>query len=466
MNWEAEVIRKKDSLIQDTQSFLQIESVLDEEGGTAGKPFGEKVDEALQYMLKKGQDEGFKVKNVDGYAGHIEYGEGEDIVGVLCHVDVVPAGDDWTTPPFSADIRENKIFARGAIDDKGPTMAAFYALKMLKDAGLPLSKKIRIIIGTDEESDWRCVDHYFKHEGMPQIGFAPDADFPIIHAEKGIIDAIVSFTYEQSEENKRYILKQFTSGMRLNMVPDEARAIVAAANDHDAESLKTAFAAYLAENQLTGETNHTADGLTFTLKGVSVHAMEPANGTNAGIHMANFLCAHELDERGLAFTSQINALFDQDTRGQKLGIACKDDISGDLTLNVGTIRYSQNEEAKLGLNVRYPVTADGEEVKKGIERIKGAAIEKFDDSPPHHVSKDHPLVKTLQRVYEEQTGDPAHLIAIGGGTYARSLEAGVAFGPLFPGRPDCAHQKDEYIEIDDLLRATALYAQAMYELAK
>ncbi|WHF26099.1 dipeptidase PepV [Bacillus altitudinis] len=466
MNWEAEVIRKKDSLIQDTQSFLQIESVLDEEGGTAGKPFGEKVDEALQYMLKKGQDEGFKVKNVDGYAGHIEYGEGEDIVGVLCHVDVVPAGDDWTTPPFSADIRENKIFARGAIDDKGPTMAAFYALKMLKDAGLPLSKKIRIIIGTDEESDWRCVDHYFKHEVMPQIGFAPDADFPIIHAEKGIIDAIVSFTYEQSEENKRYILKQFTSGMRLNMVPDEARAIVAAANDHDAEALKTAFAAYLAENQLTGETNHTADGLTFTLKGVSVHAMEPANGTNAGIHMANFLCAHEFDERGLAFTSQINALFDQDTRGQKLGIACKDDISGDLTLNVGTIRYSQNEEAKLGLNVRYPVTADGEEVKKGIERIKGAAIEKFDDSPPHHVSKDHPLVKTLQRVYEEQTGDPAHLIAIGGGTYARSLEAGVAFGPLFPGRPDCAHQKDEYIEIDDLLRATALYAQAMYELAK
>lgn len=466
MNWEAEVIRKKDNLIQDTQSFLQIESVLDEEGGIAGKPFGEKVDEALQYMLKKGQDEGFKVKNVDGYAGHIEYGEGEDIVGVLCHVDVVPAGDDWTTPPFSADIRENKIFARGAIDDKGPTMAAFYALKMLKDAGLPLSKKIRIIIGTDEESDWRCVDHYFKHEAMPQIGFAPDADFPIIHAEKGIIDAIVSFTYEQSEENKRYILKQFTSGMRLNMVPDEARAIVAAANDHDAEALKTAFAAYLAENQLTGETNHTADGLTFTLKGVSVHAMEPANGTNAGIHMANFLCAHELDERGLAFTSQINALFDQDTRGQKLGIACKDDISGDLTLNVGTIRYSLNEEAKLGLNVRYPVTADGEEVKKGIERIKGAAIEKFDDSPPHHVSKDHPLVKTLQRVYEEQTGDPAHLIAIGGGTYARSLEAGVAFGPLFPGRPDCAHQKDEYIEIDDLLRATALYAQAMYELAK
>ncbi|AVM25071.1 dipeptidase PepV [Bacillus pumilus] len=466
MNWEAEVIRKKDDLIEDTQSFLQIESVLDEEGGKEGQPFGEKVDEALQYMLKKGEDEGFTVKNVDGYAGHIEYGEGEDIVGVLCHVDVVPAGDGWTTPPFSADIRENKIFARGAIDDKGPTMAAFYALKMLKDTGMKLSKKIRLIIGTDEESDWRCVEHYFKHEAMPQIGFAPDADFPIIHAEKGIIDAILSFTYQQTEHHQRYTLKQFTSGMRLNMVPDESAAIVTAAQEHDAESLKIAFEAYLADNQLSGEAKIEANGLHFTLKGESVHAMEPAHGINAAIHMANFLSEQELDEEGLSFTSQINTLFDQDTRGQKLGIACKDDISGDLTLNVGTIRYTQNEEAKLGLNVRYPVTADGNDVKKGIEGIKGATLLKFDDSPPHHVSKDHPLVKTLQRVYEEQTGDPANLIAIGGGTYARSLEAGVAFGPLFPGRPDCAHQKDEYIEIDDLLRATALYAQAMYELAK
>ncbi|MEK4791320.1 dipeptidase PepV [Bacillus sp. FSL K6-2971] len=466
MNWEAEVIRKKDDLIKDTQSFLQIESVLDEEGGKEGQPFGEKVDQALQYMLKKGEYEGFTVKNVDGYAGHIEYGEGEDIVGVLCHVDVVPAGDGWTTPPFSADIRENKIFARGAIDDKGPTMAAFYALKMLKDTGMKLSKKIRMIIGTDEESDWRCVDHYFKHEEMPQIGFAPDADFPIIHAEKGIVDAIVSFTYQRTEQHQRYTLKQFTSGMRLNMVPDDSTATVTAAQERDAESLKTAFEAYLADNQLSGEVRNVADGLHFTLKGESVHAMEPAHGINAGIHMANFLCGQELDEDGLAFTSQINALFDQDTRGIKLGIACKDDISGDLTLNVGTIRYTQSEEAKLGLNVRYPVTADGKDVKKGIEGIKGATLLKFDDSPPHHVSKDHPLVKTLQRVYEEQTGDPAHLIAIGGGTYARSLEAGVAFGPLFPGRPDCAHQKEEYIEIDDLLRATALYAQAMYELAK
>ncbi|MGE6628822.1 dipeptidase PepV [Bacillus sp. NPDC077027] len=462
MNWEVEVIKRKEALIQDTQSFLKIESVLNEEDAKEEQPFGEKVDEALQYMLKKGKAEGFTVKNVDGYAGHIEYGEGDEIVGVLCHVDVVPAGDGWTSAPFSAEIRDGKIFARGAIDDKGPTMAAFYALNILKDAGVQLSKKIRMIIGTDEESDWRCVDHYFKHEEMPTIGFAPDADFPIIHAEKGIIDAIVDFTYPAVSE-ERVSLRYFSSGMRLNMVPDEATALV---SGNGLEDIKASFEAFLTEKEVTGEATRVKEGLQLILKGVSVHAMEPAHGVNAGIHMAAFLSSQPIDEQGLAFTTQIKALFEQDTRGHKLGIACQDEISGELTLNVGTIRYTQNEEAKLGLNIRYPVTSDGAKVKNGIESIKGATIQKFDDSPPHHVSSDHPLVKTLQRVYEEQTGDQAKLIAIGGGTYARSLEAGVAFGPLFPGRPDCAHQKDEYIEIDDLLRATALYAQAMYELAK
>ncbi len=189
MNWEVEVIRNKEDLIRDTQKFLQINSVMDESTAGPGRPFGEGVNASLTSLLEFGEKEGFTVKNLDGYAGHIEWGTGDEIVGVLCHVDVVPPGDGWTSDPFSADIRDGRIYARGAIDDKGPTMAAFYALKIVKDMRLPLSKRVRIIIGTDEESDWRCVDHYFKHEKMPDIGFAPDADFPIINAEKGIIDA-------------------------------------------------------------------------------------------------------------------------------------------------------------------------------------------------------------------------------------------------------------------------------------
>lgn len=226
MNWEVEVIRKKEDLIRDTQEFLRINSVMDETTAGPGKPFGEGVNASLTSLLELGEKEGFTTKNLDGFAGHIEWGEGDDIIGVLCHVDVVPPGDGWTSDPFSAEIRNGRIYARGAIDDKGPTMAAFYALKIVKDMNLPLSKRVRMIIGTDEESDWRCVEHYFKHEEMPTMGFAPDADFPIINAEKGIIDASLLIPHRPNQAEPKAVLVSFQSGLRLNMVPDAAEAVI------------------------------------------------------------------------------------------------------------------------------------------------------------------------------------------------------------------------------------------------
>ena len=159
-------------------------------------------------------------------------------------------------------------------------------------------------------------------------------------------------------------------------------------------------------------------------------------------------------------------LFEYDTRGEKLHISYEDEISGDLTVNLGVMSYLKESGGQIGVNVRYPVTGDAEDIKKGFSALKGFDLHSFADSKPHHVEENHPLIQTLQNVYEQQTGEKAELIAIGGGTFARSLEAGVAFGPLFPGRPDVAHQKDEYIMIEGLLKATAIYAQAIYELAK
>ena len=186
INWQLEIENRKQDLLADTQSLLKIKSVLDEENQTDTAPFGVGVKEALEYMLNLGEKDGFTVKNVDHVAGHIEMGEGEELLGILCHVDVVPEGDGWSSDPYGAEIRDGKIFARGAIDDKGPTMAAYYAMKVIKELGLSLNKRVRMIIGTDEESNWRCVNHYFEVEEMPTVGFAPDADFPIINAEKGI----------------------------------------------------------------------------------------------------------------------------------------------------------------------------------------------------------------------------------------------------------------------------------------
>ncbi|MFD2446471.1 dipeptidase PepV [Bacillus sp. CGMCC 1.16607] len=468
INWMQEVEKRKEELIKDTQQLLHIKSLLDEENTTEEAPLGEGVKEALDFMLQLGEKDGFTSKNVGNLAGHLEFGQGEDLLGILCHVDVVPEGDGWTSDPYGAEIRDGKIFARGALDDKGPTMAAYYAMKIVKELELPLSKRVRMIIGTDEESQWRCVDHYFKHEEMPTMGFAPDADFPIIYAEKGIagFDMVLKPKHRDFTNQTIEVIR-FQSGRRTNMVPDFAQASLHIHMDHT--KLMQDFDHYLKKNQLEGKC-YIENGVFFLeMEGTSAHGMEPKNGKNAGLYLGDFLAHQELDEGSKPFFALISEYLIDHSRGEKFGINYRDDITGDLTINIGTFHYTPQDGGRLGVSLRYPVTNDMEKTKGKLEKIlfeNGFVIEKYSDSKPHHVDENDVLIQTLKKVYEEQTGEKAELISIGGGTYARSLKSGVAFGPLFPGREDIAHQKDEYMYIEDLVKSTAIYAQAIYELAK
>lgn len=468
INWISEVEKRKEALIKDTQNLLHIKSLLDEEHAEADAPLGKGVKEALDFMLQLGEKDGFTQKNVGNLAGHLEFGEGKELLGILCHVDVVPEGDGWTSDPFGAEIRDGKIFARGALDDKGPTMAAYYAMKIVKELGLPLKKRVRMIIGTDEESNWRCVDHYFKHEEMPSLGFAPDADFPIINAEKGIadFDMVQKASLEDSAETNIEV-ESFVSGKRYNMVPDHAKAVILVKGKQNdvVEQYVTHMKQYELEYSYQAENGK----LILEVIGVSAHGMEPRNGKNAGLFLAEFLAKLSLDAKSAHYFQFVTRYFFNDSRGVNLGVAYSDDISGELTINPGKLAYSKDFGGRIGMTCRYPVTNKMEETKEKLDALlldEGFAIENFSDSKPHHVDEKEFLIQTLKKVYEEQAGEKAELIAIGGGTYARSLKAGVAFGPLFPGRPDIAHQKDEYMYIEDLLRATAIYAQAIYELAK
>lgn len=468
IDWTQEVEKRKNNLIQETQDLLHIKSVLDEQHPTSDAPLGREVKKALDFMLNLGEKDGFTVKNVGNLAGHIEFGSGEELVGILCHVDVVPEGDGWSSDPFEAEIRDGKIFARGAMDDKGPTMAAYHAMKIVRDLGVPINRRVRMIIGTDEESNWRCVNHYFKHEEMPTMGFAPDADFPIIHAEKGIadFDLVQSVVIEPDDKFQVEILT-FQSGKRYNMVPDFAKAELMVQQPHT--DLVQCFADFLKKKRLTGKQYVEGGKLVLELEGVSAHGMEPRNGKNAGLYLASFLSKFNLEPKAKHFIKFVVRFFAQDSRGKELGIQYTDDISGELTINVGKLRFSKEEGGRLGLNLRYPVTHQIEDSKKKLENLlqeEGYTIINFSNSNPHYVDEKDRLIQILKKVYEEQTGEKAELLAIGGGTYARSLKSGVAFGPLFPGREDIAHQKDEYIIIEDLLKATAIYAQAIYELTR
>ena len=466
IDWEHEVEKRKEALIEKTRELLKIKSVLDEDDGGPDAPLGRGVKEALQYMLDLGREDGFRVKNVGNLAGHIEFGAGKELVGILCHVDVVPAGDGWSCDPFGAEIRDGKIFARGAIDDKGPTMAAYFAMKIVKELELTLNKRVRMIIGTDEESDWRCVEHYFAREEMPTLGFAPDADFPIIYAEKGIMD----FDFVQKPDNgpaqkEGAEVIRFASGRRYNMVPDFAAVVLKAPGEE--EMLKRRFHEFLAVTNSTGRCFEAGGEVIFELEGISAHGMEPDRGKNAGLMLSSFLAKLHLDAEAQRFFPFIAQYFLDDSRGRKTGIAYADH-TGEVTVNVGILTYDAGRGGKLGINLRYPVTADFSELKRKLQELaekNGFAMENISNSNPHYVDENEFLVRTLKKVYEERTGEKAELLAIGGGTYARSLKSGVAFGPLFPGRPDVAHQKAEYIFIDDLLKATAIYAHAIYELA-
>lgn len=478
IQWMDEVLKRKDDLIKDLQGLLKIKSVLDEENATEVAPLGKGIKEALQYLLNLGEEDGFTAKNVGNLAGHLEMGNGEELIGILCHVDVVPEGDGWSVDPYGAEIKDEKIYARGSSDDKGPTMAAYYAMKIVKELGLPLEKRVRMIIGTDEESEWRCVKHYFKHEEMPGAGFAPDADFPIIYAEKGIADYDIVQKVQQGRlkckpslktadvEKEKFQLLSFHSGRRYNMVPDHAKAILII--DEEQTGIIQRFNDMLRKWELKGNYYVESGKLILELEGVSAHGMEPKNGKNAGLLLAKFLTDLPLDKQGNQFISfATNYLFEK-SRGEGFDIQYQDEITGELTINVGKLDYDQTNGGRFGLNMRYPVTFDMEKGKSSLEKLtteEKFSIENFSDSKPHHVDENDKLIQTLKKVYEEQTGEKAELLSIGGGTYARSLKSGVAFGALFPGRPDVMHQKDEYMFIEDLLKATAIYAQAVYELA-
>lgn len=468
INWQNEVEKRKDDLIRDTQEFLRIRSVLDDNNALEGAPFGLGIKEALEYALDKCEFFDMKVKNIDGYAGHAEIGEGEEIIGILCHVDVVPEGKGWTYPPYEAKIIDGKIYARGSVDDKGPSMSAIYALKILKDLDVKLNKRVRIIFGTDEESHWRGIKYYFEKEEMPTIGFSPDADFPIIVAEKGIGNVtLTSANKDTNYENQKANVVSFLAGERTNVVPDLAIVKIQGATEL-LNKINDEFNIFLESYKLGGDIKINNEELIIQLKGKSAHAMEPFEGVNAGLELLKFLTTIEgllnIDD-WIEWTVKF---FCQEYYGKKLEIDYEDDISGVLTVNAGIIKYEDNK-ISIDINIRYPVTNDFEDT---VNKIKEKAllarldIKEVTDSKPHHVDKDHFLIKTLKKVYEEQTGNEATLLSMGGGTYARALDVAVAFGPTFPGKEAFIHQRDEYIEIDDFLKATAIYAQAIYELAK
>lgn len=447
MNFLEKIKEYKDSFIIDLQKFIQIPSVLEENPDDKEAPFGKEVRKSLDYILALGESFGFKTLNVDNVAGHIEYGEGEEIIGVLCHTDVVPAEGTWKYPPYSGYIEGDKMYGRGTNDDKGPTICALYALKMLKDLGIKPNKRIRLIVGTDEETGMRGVKRYLEVCEMPTFGFSPDADFPIIYGEKGIM------SFDIVGKNKDKDLVSMKGGTRYNIVCDDVVL-------NYKKDLSNEFGKYLQSNDLKGKQENS----NYEVFGKSAHAMEPRNGLNAIVKMCNFLSEYSSNELVKFISKYLNS-----SRLKDMGLDFTDKEMGDLTSNVAIVRINENE-SRLGLNFRYPINFDKENFFNVWNKLLSEYNLKLDlkeDKGPHYVNKEDKDIEVLHQAYIKYTNDTeTPLKTIGGGTYARALKKGVAFGILFPDEEELAHQENECISIERTLLAGAIIAEAIYNLGK
>lgn len=456
----------KDEFLNDLFSLLSIPSVKNVDEAREGAPFGSEVDRALKKMLELGQREGFRTKNLGGYAGYLEYGpeDATDYIAVLCHVDVVPATGKWTNPPFEPYVKDGEVYARGAIDDKGPTIAAFYGLKAVKDSDLPIKHRVRLVIGTDEESGCSCMKKYNEVEPMSLFGFAPDAEFPLIYAEKGRIHTRLDFG--SGLQASPVHLKSFSSGERINMVPDKAFAVLSGGG---AGEWLTRVKEKLDSKQVVYSAEEDGDGWKITVKGRSAHGSEPAGGVNAAFLLADALVEVPFAVPEKQFIGFIAKTLNYDFTGERLGINFKDDVTGDLTVNAGILRFDATKGGSVSLDIRCPVTAPLKKIQDQLAaEVKkyGFTVGESKVSEPLFVDKNHPGVQILKHVYEKHTGEKdVELLTSGGGTYAQFLDAGVAYGACFPGKPYTGHQVDEHTPVADLLLAASIYADAIYQLA-
>ncbi|MCS7175677.1 dipeptidase PepV [Pseudothermotoga sp.] len=449
------VLSLKEEIFREASNLVKIRSVQTE--AAPGKPFGEGVAQALEYTLRLGERLGFRVKNVDGYAGHIEYGDGERLFAVLGHLDVVPEGEGWSVDPYGGIIKDGYLWGRGASDNKGPTVAVIYALKAVKEAGVKIKNRVRIILGTDEESGWECVKYYFRKEEKPIYAVTPDAAFPIIYAEKGIITYRLRF---KSSASTSLNLLKLEGGDAPNVVPQTAVAELSPVSNELVKKLED----FHPKNGAKMSWRVEDDRLLVRAQGKSAHGSTPERGINAIAALLDFLRDLPLDEGTKIFVGSIAGRIGYETDGTSLRIAGSDCITGPLTVNLGTIKM-QNDSLEATINIRYPVYYSETMLTRQVkEALKPIQVEEEHHLPPLFVSPDSELIKILSEVYMEVTNQPVKLLTMGGGTYARAVPCGVAFGPLLPGREGTEHQPDERIALEDLVTVARIYAQLFYRM--
>ena len=415
-----------------------------------GMPYGEQPAAALAEMLKICEDMGFKTKNVDNYFGYAEMGEGEELIGIAGHLDIVPAGEGWTHDPFRMSREGDLIYGRGVTDDKGPLIQALYAMKLLRDNGVKLNKRVRLIFGCNEENGSGCMQHYTKVEEPLTMGFTPDAEYPCIYGEKGMLDLLAS------SKNTRII--SMNGGFVSNAVCNQCTTVIPA--EVSVEALKEA----LGRTALTSYTVTEADGqLTIQAQGVAAHASTPLLGINAAGCTMEALMAAGFDDD---FVKYYNAHVGVKCDGEGYGLKLQDDY-GDLTLNNGIV-YTDDQGIHCTLDLRTPVTYTGEQLLAACAPYledENGVTEVVEVRKSLFFPRESALVNALYNAYVDVTGDTVNQpMVIGGGTYAKELAGIIAFGPEKPDKDYRIHNADEFASVSEMVENIEIYYRAILNM--
>lgn len=429
-----------------------------------GKPFGEGTFQALQAALAMAEGYGFTITNYDNYVGTADLNDKERQLDILAHLDVVPAGEGWTqTEPFEPVVKDGKLFGRGTADDKGPAVAALYAMRAVKELGIPLSKNVRLILGTDEECGSSDIDYYYDKEKEAPMTFSPDAEFPVINIEKGRLEGHFNASFPASEAVPRLV--KVEAGIKANVVPGKAKAVVEGVSVAVLEEIAGAVET---ETGISFSFEGNFPVIRITAQGEGAHASLPHEGKNALTGL--LLLLTRLPLASCPQMDMVKALVELfphgDTCGKAAGIAMEDELSGALTLAFSMLTVSSDSLEGV-FDSRCPICSSEDSVLKVVKKNmadKGLTLENDTMVAPHHVDGESHFVKTLLAVYEEYTGLKGSCESTGGGTYVHHLENGVAFGAALPGTDNRMHGADEFAVVDELVVSAKIFAQAIVEL--
>ncbi|MGN0443797.1 MAG: dipeptidase PepV [Acutalibacteraceae bacterium] len=455
--FDREDIRK--AMLSDLETLIEIPSVLGEKED--GAPFGREPKRALLKMLEIAKRDNFLSENIDNYAGEINFSDKETALAVLGHLDVVPEGDGWTFEPYKMTVKDGKIYGRGTSDDKGPVIAAYYALKAIRDMGIELKKNVRLIVGTDEETGSLDMEHYTSVRKMPPMTFTPDSSFPVTNCEKGRFSK--SFTCDFPEEEKGIL--SFDGGCASNAVPGKAKAVT------KGFSLITTLSAVSSVKKKTGVNFETktlsGDRIEISAFGTGAHASTPELGNNAVTALISVLSKLDRECKTVKIFKKLKKLFPHGVfDGSALGVKMSDDVSGALTLTLDVLK-TENGVLTGVFDSRVPLCSNEENTAYKIRDIlkkNGFTISDTEMVPGHYVDENSDFIKTLLKSYETFTGEKGYCEAIGGGTYVHEIEGGVAFGAIMPDTDTNMHGADEFMPVDELINAAKIFTLAIIEL--